>query len=94
MSQCVCNNAKTWTPECTRWLTCPGTQDGAGLPLLSFVWGGSAADQGVYRSMIGSDAFFRNGAPASWKTLPQPPDGVQETTPFGAWASLPLGPVQ
>ena len=92
MTDCVCNNVTSWTPLCTKWNTCPGTTNGGGLPLLSSVWGGSASDQGVYRTLIGSEVFFKNGAPATWKTLPQPPDGVMETVPNGTWTPLFLGP--
>lgn len=83
-----------WSPSCRSWSTCPGARDGAGLPLLPFVWGGSATDGGVYRSMIGADVFFKEGAPPTWQTLPKPPLGQQETAPFGAWRSLSVGPVQ
>jgi hypothetical protein len=95
MSQCVCSNPETRTPLCLQWNTCPGRTAGAGFPLLPFVWGGLAADHSIYKSMIGSDALFKGGAPASWSSsqhLPKPPLGNQETTPFGAWGSLAMGP--
>lgn len=73
MSECVCVNSKSWSPQCLHWSTCPGRRDGGGFPLLPTVWGGLAADHGIYRSMVGSDVFFKDGAAAQWKFWPQPP---------------------
>ena len=87
-------NAKSWTPQCLHWSTCPGTRDGGGFPLLPTTWGGLAADHGVYRSMVGSDVFFQGGAAPLWKQWPKPPMGTQETSAPLARVSLPLGPVQ
>lgn len=64
MSECVCSDQKTWTPGCSRWYACAEEKNGGGLPRLETVWGGRAADQGMYRSMIGSDAFFQDGKPS------------------------------
>lgn len=59
------------------------------------LWGGLAADHGIYRSMIGSDVFFQDGAKPSWKNWPRPPMDIQEPFRFlEARVPLPLGPVQ
>jgi hypothetical protein len=95
MSECVCVNSETWTPKCLHWDTCPGARDGGNFPLLPVLWGGRAADHGIYRSMIGSDVSFQDGAKPSWKSWPQPPVDIQ--APFRmqqAHVPLPLGPVQ
>ena len=95
MSECVCATSKTWTPKCLRWDTCPGARDSGNFPLLPTLWGGRAADHGIYRSMIGSDVFFQDGAKPTWKNWPQPPMDVP--MPFlsmEAHVPLPLGPVQ
>ena len=96
MSECACVNSETWTPKCLHWNTCPGRRDGGHFPLLPMLWGGLAADHGIYRSMIGSDVFFQGGAAPSWKSWPQPP-AADLRTPFDrmeAHVSLPVGPVQ
>jgi hypothetical protein len=66
MSECVCTDPMRWTPSCSRWDECPLKRDGGGLPLLGTVWGGSATDQGAYRSLIGADVFFQGGKPTAW----------------------------
>jgi hypothetical protein len=96
MSECACVNSESWTPKCLHWNTCPGRRDGGHFPLLPMLWGGLAADHGIYRSMIGSDVFFEGGAAPSWKSWPQPP-AADLRTPFDwmeAHVSLPVGPVQ
>jgi len=63
--------------------------------LLPTLWGGLAADHSIYRSMIGSDVFFQNGAQPSWKGWPQPPVDEAAQSRWGlAHVPLPLGPVR
>lgn len=52
--ECVYWEGSDFTGACQDFSTCPGKadrKDGAGLPLLPFLWGGLAASAGVYRSL-------------------------------------------
>jgi len=65
--ECACWNGSAWAGSCQDYTTCPprGTGlDGAGLPLLPVLWGGLAADMGVYRSFPAS-ALWRSEPPPS-----------------------------
>ena len=67
--------------NCDEFSTCPGRQDGAGLPLLPFLWGGLAADRGVYRTLPASD--FWVAYDAQHPSLPPAPEPLWKGGEYG-----------
>ena len=58
--ECACWDGSSWASACQDYTTCPPRdtgRDGAGLPLLPVLWGGLAADMGVYRSLPASSIW-------------------------------------
>lgn len=74
-------------PFCRDYDACPVPQDGGSLPLLPFLWGGNAANCGVYRSLPGAleSPLLMGGA---WSTAARPPTQTSQAAIFGP--SVPL----
>lgn len=79
-------------PFCRDYDVCAAGLDGGGLPLLPFVWGGNAANSGVYRTLAGG-AGSPLAVGGAWGTAMRPPiQSIQgsifgPSTPFmqGTW---------
>jgi len=72
-------------PFCRDFDVCPEPPDGAGLPLLPFLWGGNAANAGLYRSLVGS-AAAPLAVGGAWSVLP--PDQTLRNSVFGPGTPL------
>jgi len=77
-------------PFCRDYDLCPAPRDGANLPLLPFLWGGNASNQGIYRSFPGSNAssLAMGGA---WDVVHRPPIQIMQASIFGPSTPLMQG---